>query len=100
MSALVEDFVWTMAKDLQAFEEFPWGTFVYSKSLHYPQMATSEGKLTGEVGKKVNIYDSVWIIQVQSVIYYSLCIALHYIIIYDLSILTIFSTLFVSCFLL
>ena len=31
----MEDFVWTMAEDLGAFEVFPWGMYVYSQSLHY-----------------------------------------------------------------
>lgn len=62
--ALVEDFVWTMAEDLGAFEAFSWGTYVYSQSLHYLRPATSERKLNGEVGKKVNIYGFVWTFQV------------------------------------
>ena len=28
--ALVDDFMWTLVEDLQAFEAFPWGTYVYS----------------------------------------------------------------------
>ena len=28
----VDDFLWSMAENLHAFEVFPWGTYVYSKS--------------------------------------------------------------------
>ncbi|XP_052179901.1 uncharacterized protein LOC127793158 [Diospyros lotus] len=59
----VDDFLWTMAEDLQAFEMFPWGTYVYSKSQHYIRLATKERKLTGEGGKKINLYGFVWAFQ-------------------------------------
>ena len=70
----VDDFLWSMAEDLHAFEVFPWGTYVYSKSQHYIRLATKERKLTGEGGKKINLYGFVWAFQVQLVIYYSLLI--------------------------
>jgi len=46
---LVEDFIWTMVEDLGVFEPFLWGTYIYSQSLHYLQLAMSEMRLNGEV---------------------------------------------------
>ena len=48
----VDDFLWSIAEDLHAFEVFPWGTYVYSKSQYYIRLATKERKLTGEGGRK------------------------------------------------
>ena len=70
----MDDFLWSMVEDLHAFEVFPWGTYVYSKSQHYIRLAMKERKLTGEGGKKINLYSFVWAFQVQLVIYYSLLI--------------------------
>ena len=47
--APVEDFIWTMVEDLGVFEAFLWGTYIYSQSLHYLQLAMSERRLNGEV---------------------------------------------------
>ena len=78
--AYVEDFMWTLVKDLHAFEVFPWGTYIYSQSLHYLRLAINNGKLTNEVGKKIKFYGFMWAFQIQSLICYSLRIVLHYII--------------------
>ena len=62
--AYVEDFMWTLVEDLHAFEAFPWGTYIYSQSLHYLRLATKKDKLTSKVGKKINLYGVVWAFQV------------------------------------
>ena len=68
----VPDMLWNMIEDLEAFQAFPWGTYIYSQSLYFLRLATKVDKRSGKIGKKVNIYGFVWAFQVHSVTYYSI----------------------------
>lgn len=78
--AIVPNWLWCLVEDLPTFESFPWGTFIYSMTLHWLRNALTPDRIEGmrnsnhPVSKKsneigINIYGFIWALEVSNMIF-------------------------------
>lgn len=76
----IPEAIWGIVEDLQYFESFPWGTYIYSSTLFWLRYALADreegrkgkktqGETQTQCPKAINIYGFVFSVQVNSIIF-------------------------------